>query len=140
MAAHVIFIPSILNLGTFGPGNTKPFVSVVATAPVTARMSAAIVNDTSNGGFHIVDLMSSILVDVDPNDPEFPIPKGTHARGKTLQVIDASDGSRAINVPQESDASVRETFRAPNPPFADSYSATFTIFPHTWDRIDIPIS
>jgi hypothetical protein len=143
MSAHVIFHPLRLNAGLAGPGETTQPVFVAAdVVPIAARVSTNIVDDTSSGGFRIVSLESTIVVDVDPDDPDFPIPKGSHPKGKTIKVLASSDGSHPIDIAQGSTALVTVVFKAPDPPSADSsgsYSATLNILADTWDPITIPM-
>jgi hypothetical protein len=141
MSAHVVFDPSSVNLGIVAPGNTQSLVVGAGAVPSAAHMSVSIVNDNSNGGFHVLALESSILVDVDPGDPDIPVLKGTpHPHGTALKVLASSDGSRPIDVPQGSNVTVAIAFKAPDPQSADSYSATLLIITEAWDPISILMS
>jgi hypothetical protein len=48
-------------------------------------MSASLVNGTLSGGFQIV--LSSMIVNIDTNGPEFPIPKGAPYRRPTSNIL-----------------------------------------------------
>jgi hypothetical protein len=141
MSSHVIFTPSTLDFGHLQSSDHPSATIAALKVPADGTMSVTLSDDTSNGGFKVSGLKSSILVSVDPNNPELPVPKGPHTHpGQTLEILDSSDGARAIDVPQGSNASVSVAFLPPSTTAAKSYSAVLRITSQNWDPVIIALT